>query len=58
MKLIKLKDKQDFINTISQAIKEIDEIDSDTPRKDKGEDWYFSMMAIKSAMFIAKARHK
>jgi len=58
MKLVKIKDKQDFINAITQAIKEIDLVDSDTPSKEKGKDWYWAMMALRSEMMIAKARHK
>lgn len=55
---VKVKDKQDFINTITRAIKEIEEIDKDTPSSERSKDWYWEMMGVRSSMAMAKMRHK
>jgi hypothetical protein len=54
---VKVKGKKDFINTITQAIKEIDEIIKDSSGS-QNEPWYWEMMGVRSSMTTAKMRHK
>lgn len=57
MPLTKLKDKQDFINGMSDLIDILEQVEKDTPLKDR-DAWYYDMLGIKIDLRYAKQKHK
>ena len=56
MNLVKLKEKQDFVNLLNLIDQEIKQIEGDATDKDKWLDWYAAMLSVKFAAQSAKRK--